>query len=105
MSAVFEFPTIDESALAPKSAPTAVAVQAQPAAAVTTVKAAVLSQFKATEPVLQALVGRYSNVAIDVSTPKGMAAAKEARHDLRENGRFVVQRAEKAIKEIGRAHV
>lgn len=72
---------------------------AAPAAVVTSIKAAVLAQFKATEPVLKALVTRYENVAIDCSTPKGLAAAKEARHDLRENGRFVVQRAEKAIKD------
>jgi hypothetical protein len=72
---------------------------AAPAAVVTSIKAAVLAQFKATEPVLKALVTRYENVAIDCSTPKGLAAAKEARHDLRENGRFVVQRAAKAIKD------
>jgi hypothetical protein len=71
---------------------------AAPAAVVTSIKAAVLAQFKATEPVLKALVTRYENVAIDCSTPKGLAAAKEARHDLRENGRFVVQRARDAIK-------
>lgn len=70
-----------------------------PAAPVTSIKGAVLAQFKATEPVLRTLVARYSNVAIDCSTPKGLAAAKEARHDMRENGRFVVQRAEKAIKD------
>jgi len=70
-----------------------------PAAAVMTIKGAVLAQFKATEPVLRTLVARYEKVAIDCSTPKGLSAAKEARHDMRENGRFVVQRAEKAIKD------
>jgi len=93
------FPTLDESEATTKAVAVTSAAPAAPAAVVTSVKAAVLAQFKATEPVLQALVTRYENVAIDCSTPKGLAAAKEARHDLRENGRFVVQRAEKAIKD------
>jgi len=89
----------ESEAAAPAEVAVTVATPAAPAAVVTSIKAAVLAQFKATEPVLQALVTRYENVAIDCSTPKGLAAAKEARHDLRENGRFVVQRAEKAIKD------
>jgi len=89
----------ESEAAAPSASAVTVAAPAAPAAVVTSIKAAVLAQFKATEPVLQALVTRYENVAIDCSTPKGLAAAKEARHDLRENGRFVVQRAEKAIKD------
>lgn len=87
------FPTLDEP-----EAKTAVAT-APAAAPVTTIKGAVLAQFKATEPVLRTLVARYADVAIDCSTSKGLATAKEARHDMRENGRFVVQRAEKAIKD------
>lgn len=92
------FPTLDE----PEAKTTAVATSptgAPVAAPVTSIKGAVLAQFKATEPVLRTLVARYEKVAIDCSTPKGLAAAKEARHDMRENGRFVVQRAEKAIKD------
>lgn len=90
------FPTLEEPA-PQASAVAKVAVQA-PAAVVTSVKDAVLAQFKATEPVLKALVARYANVAIDVSTPKGLADAKAARHDLRKNGRFVVQNARDDLK-------
>lgn len=62
------------------------------------IKSTVLAQFTGTETALRALAEKYRAVAFDVSTPKGMGEAKAARHDLRENGRFLVERAEKKIK-------
>lgn len=50
------------------------------------------------EPELLALAERYRAVAFDLKTPKGLAAMKAARHDLRENGRFAVQRATAEFK-------
>lgn len=85
MSAQLDFPII-----APE--PTAVANQAQ------TVREAALAHFSALEAPLRTLAERYRAVAFDCSTAKGMEAAKKARHDLRENGRFAVQRAEAAFK-------
>ena len=75
-------------------------VVAAPATAIAplSIKATVLAQFSATETSLRALAEKYRAVAFDVSTPKGMNEAKAARLDLRENGRFMVERAEKKIK-------
>ena len=50
------------------------------------------------EPELLSLSERYRAVAFDLKTPKGLAAMKAARHDLRENGRFAVQRATAEFK-------
>jgi hypothetical protein len=69
-----------------------------PAATVTTIKEVVLAQFKEKEPALLALAERYRDVAFDVSKPKGLDEAKKARLDVRENGRFLIERAEKRIK-------
>ncbi|MDP3139842.1 MAG: hypothetical protein Q8N17_26335 [Burkholderiaceae bacterium] len=55
------------------------------------------------EPDLLALVARYRNVAFDLKTPKGLTAMKAARHDLRENGRFAVQRLCATFKEDANA--
>jgi hypothetical protein len=62
------------------------------------IKATVLAQFTATETDLRALAAKYANVAFNVSTPKGLAEAKAARLELREQGRYLVERAEKRIK-------
>ena len=86
------FPEISAPA-APVAPPsTAIAVQA------VTLKGAALAHFDALEAPLRALAERYRAVAFDVSTPKGLAAAKKAREDLRENGRYAVQRAEAEFK-------
>ena len=50
------------------------------------------------EPELLALAERYRAVAFDLKTAKGLTAMKAARHDLRENGRFAVQRATAEFK-------
>lgn len=64
-----------------------------PAAKGMTIKELVIAQFKAEEPALLAMAAKYKDVAFDCPTPKGMVAAKAARHELREHGRFKVQRA------------
>lgn len=71
--------------------------------AVATIKSVALAKVRAVEPVLRALAERYRDVVYDVSTPKGLAEAKAARHDLRENGRYAVQRAEQAVRDEANA--
>jgi hypothetical protein len=53
---------------------------------------AALAPLTQIETGLRALAERYRAVAFDLTTPKGMADAKAARHDLRENGRYAGQR-------------
>ncbi len=62
------------------------------------IKATVLAQFAAAEATLTTLAAKYRDVAFDVTSTKGLAEAKAARLDLRENGRFMVERAEKRVK-------
>lgn len=78
-----------------------IAASAPPATALAavTLKAAALAHFDAIEPTLRTLAEKYRAVAYDVATTKGMDAAKKARLDLRENGRYAVQRAERAVKD------
>lgn len=83
-TATLEFPPIQSVAVKP------------PAEA--SIKDTVLAQFGEAERTVAALAERYRAVAYDCSTTKGMAEAKAARHDLRENGRFFVTRAETRIK-------
>lgn len=73
-------------------------VKAAAALAPMSIKETVLAQFKEAETDLTAMAERYRNVVYDVTTPKGMKDAKEARADLRDNGRLLVTRAEKRIK-------
>lgn len=84
---VLEFPPIETVAATVPALPTA------------SLKAAALAHFTAIEPNIRALAEKYRAVAYDVATTKGMDAAKKARLDLRENGRYAVQRAEKAVKD------
>lgn len=67
-------------------------------APVVSLKTAALAHFSALEAPLRDLAERYRAVAWDPSTAKGLAAMKAARNDLRENGRYAVQRAEEAFK-------
>lgn len=62
------------------------------------IKAAVLAQFADAEVMLTGLAEKYRNVAYDVATTKGMAEAKAARADIRDNGRLAVTKAETRIK-------
>jgi hypothetical protein len=61
--------------------------------AIVTLTHTALAPLRAIERDLRALAERYRDVAFDLKTPKGLAAMKAARHDLRENGRYLVQRA------------
>jgi hypothetical protein len=63
-----------------------------------TIKETVLAQFREAETALKGLAEKYRDVAFDVTTTKGMDAAKAARLELRESGRFMVQRAEAKLK-------
>jgi hypothetical protein len=65
----------------------------QRSGAVVTLTHTALAPLRAIERDLRALAERYRDVAFDLKTPKGLAAMKAARHDLRENGRYLVQRA------------
>lgn len=94
MNAVLDFPPLD--GFLPDQAP--VIVVEQTTVQVVTIRDTVLDQFRATEGDLLALAAKYKDVAYDVNTPRGMAEATAARMDLRENGRYLVQRAEKRIK-------
>ena len=88
-----DLPTIigDEptAAVAPVSTSTAPKV---------TVRDAALQPLNALEPGLRAVTERYRAVAFDLKTPKGLQAAKDARHDLRKNGRFLVQNTRDELK-------
>jgi type II secretory pathway pseudopilin PulG len=57
----------------------------------------------ALEPTLLALSARYERVAFDLKTPKGLTDAKAARHDLRANGRYLVQNARDGFKKDAEA--
>jgi hypothetical protein len=96
MSAVLELLPIDGQPV--DVASTAVAVAPTSDAAALTIKQTVLALFQQSRPVLERLVARHTDVEFDLKTPKGLADAKAARHDLRENGRFAVQRTQDAMK-------
>lgn len=81
MNALTDLPKIETTALAPLS-----------------IKDTVLAQFAEAERTVTALAEKYKRVAYDCATTKGMADAKAARLDLRENGRYAVQRAEAKVK-------
>lgn len=81
MNAITDLPRIEAAALAPLS-----------------IKDTVLAQFADAERTVTTLAEKYKRVAYDCTTTKGMADAKAARLDLRENGRYAVQRAEAKVK-------
>lgn len=83
------FPELDE-APAVKPAPALLP-------ALVTIKDATLAQFTRTEADLRAIAAKYNDVAFDVTTTKGMTAAKQARQEIRD-ARFTVQRLEKNTK-------
>lgn len=82
--------------------PTTTAVTAQQATAVAikpmSIKDTVLAQFKDTEAGLMAMAEKYRNVVFNVVESKGMAEAKAARADLRDNGRRMLTRTEASVK-------
>lgn len=98
-AAILDSPPIEAPPLAAAPAPALVAVVPPVAALPLTIKETVLAQFAVAEKAVVALAEKYRAVAFDVTTTKGMTEAKAARQDLRENGRFLVQRAEKSVKD------
>ena len=98
---LLDFPPI-EAPPAPAAKPPAALVVSPPADALVavapTIKDTVLAQFKEAAVAITALADKYRDVAFDVATAKGMAEARAARLELRETGRFAVQRAEKTVK-------
>lgn len=81
---------------------TAVAAPQAPGAILTkpmSIKDTVIAQFQEAEAGLQAMADRYRNVVYDVTTPKGMKEAIAARADLRDNGRRLLTRTEKKVKD------
>lgn len=81
---------------------TAVAAPQAPGAVLAkpmSIKDTVLAQFQEAEAGLQAMADRYRDVVYDVTTPKGMKEAIAARADLRDNGRRLLTRTEKKVKD------
>lgn len=87
---LLEFPTIES--------PEPVSVPATAVAVYTGMSALAVAPLQAMEATLRALAERYRNVAFDLTTTKGLAEAKAARNELREQGRYAVQRAMSAFK-------
>lgn len=75
------------------STPTEVAVKPH------TIAQAALALFSPLETDVTTLADRHRNVVFDMSTPKGFKAAKDARLELRESGRFAVQRLRDKTKD------
>lgn len=90
-SATLDFPPITEAA------PTAIAVAPK---SVVTIKEAAVAHLRAHESTILALAERYRGVALPLDTPKGLAAGQAALTEVRENGRFAVQRARDATKDL-----
>lgn len=58
----------------------------------TSINDAALALFTPLEADMTALAAKYHNVAYDMTTAKGAKAARDARLELRESGRFAIQR-------------
>lgn len=95
MNDTLELEPIVSAAPAPVAPLTPTAAAAR---AVMTVREAALARFTATEIHLTDMATRYKNVAWDCSTPKAMAATKAARLEMREEGRYVIQRLVESTK-------
>ena len=91
MSDLADFPTIETVPMPVATKPAA----PEPG----TLKATALASFVAIRTHAAKLAEKYRAVAYDVTTPKGMAAAKDARLELREEGRFAVQRLRDRLKD------
>ncbi|WP_295978766.1 hypothetical protein [uncultured Variovorax sp.] len=65
----------------------------------TTIAQAALALFSPLENDMQALATRHHDVVFDMSTTKGFKAAKDARLELRESGRFAIQRLRDKTKD------
>lgn len=95
-----ELPPIDAALIDTPDDKTAIradVVVAEPRQA--TLKETALASFTPIVAHMTTLAQRYRDVAFDLLTPKGLAAAKAARLELREEGRYAVQRLQKRLKD------
>lgn len=100
MNALSDLPVIDADAIAAGPGP----IELLPfSGAIVTFEQFAVAPLEAIRAGLVALAGKYDRVAFDLKTPKGLEEAKAARHDLRENGRYAVQRAGKKFKDDANA--
>lgn len=81
--------TAQRTAPSPASPLTPVAAAAR---AIVTVREAALARFTPTETHLLDMAARFKDVAWDTSTPKALADTKAARLEMRQEGRFIIQR-------------
>lgn len=100
-TAELDFPPIEAPPLpeppAPPKPPAAVATTSTSLAPLS-IKDTVLAQFKTAEVSVTELADKYRSVAYDCTTTKGMAEAKAARADLRDNGRLALTKTEARVK-------
>lgn len=80
------------------AAPSPMTPAAAAARAVVTIRQAALARFTPTETHLLDMAARFKDVAWDTSTPKALAAVKAARQEMREQGRYVIQKLVTATK-------
>lgn len=100
MSETIDFPPITETASEARStsvAPVASSALAKPAV---TIKEAAIAHLRAKEPAILALAEKYRAVALPLGTPKELNAGKAVRLELRESGRFGIQRDRDATKDL-----
>lgn len=98
------FPTI-ETELPPTPKPAqSTALAEKPASeiekTVVSIKDAAIAHLRAKEPAIIALAERYRGVALPLGTPKDLAAGKAARLELRESGRYGINRDRDETKDL-----
>lgn len=94
MQEPLSFPAIEE----PAAQAVTVSAPAPAATSQQSLRENALAHFVPLTAVMKALAEKYRAVAFDVGSTKGMAAAKAARLELRESGRFAVQRLQARLK-------
>lgn len=98
---LLDLPPIDAAAVADGPGP--IELRKAGNTAIVTFEQFAVAPLEAIRAGLVALANRYDRVAFDLTTPKGLEEAKAARHDLRENGRYAVQRAGEKFKKDANA--
>lgn len=93
MSEILDLPQIDPDLIErPAAVPARIETQAL------TLKQTVIASFATIRIHCTALAAKYRGVAYDLATPKGLKDAKAARLELREEGRYAVQRLQDRLK-------
>lgn len=91
MNQITDFPVLESPEPAAAPATSAIVVY-------TGMSALAVAPLQAMEATLKELAERYRDVAFDLKTTKGLNEAKAARNELREQGRYAVQRAMNTFK-------